>query len=82
MSPKGQITIPSEVRQRLGLKPKDKVAIQVGDRQVTIAPAGSALDESYQSIPALATPRTWKEATQIAAEEHARDAAREGLPDR
>ena len=80
MSPKGQITLPREVRQRLGLKPKDKVAIYLDADRVTIAPAASTLDAIYQSVPALATPRTWEELTTLAAEEHAEHAAWEGLP--
>ena len=82
LSPKGQITLPLEVRRRWGLKPKDRIAIHVDEDQVTIAPAQSPLDEMYQSVPALSPPRTWREVTDIAAEEHAQEAAREGLADR
>jgi hypothetical protein len=42
----------------------------------------TALDEladGYQSVPALTTPRTLKEMTDIAAEEHAQAVAREGV---
>ena len=80
VSPKGQITLPLEVRRRWGIKAKDKVTIQVKDDVVTLAPAQSALETIYQSVPALSRSLTVEEMTDIAAEEHAQHAAREGLP--
>ena len=54
-----------------------------GGRDVALLmPLTSALDAGYQSIPALSPSRSWDEVTEIAAEEHARHAAREGLPNR
>ena len=79
VSPKGQITIPVEIRRMMGVKPKDKVAFRLEGDQVKIAPARSPLDESYQAIPALKPGRSWKEIERLAAEEHAQEAAREGL---
>lgn len=79
ISPKGQITLPVEVRRRLGLRPKDKVNIQVEGDEVKITPARSRLAESYQAVPALEPPRALEEMTEIAAEEHAQHVAREGL---
>lgn len=79
VSPKGQITIPSEVRKRLGIKPKDKVTITIADDVVTLAPARSPLETIYQSVPALPRQLAVEDMTEIAAEEHAQHAAREGL---
>ncbi len=79
VSPKGQITIPLELRKRLGIKPKDRVAFRVIDEQVTIAPAENAFLAAGGSLPALSPPRTLNEMTEIAAEEAAQAAAREGL---
>ena len=79
VSPKGQITLPVEVRRRWGLKPKDRVAIRVDGQTVRIAPARSPLDESFGAVPPLKQPLSDKEMTRIAAEEHAREAVREGL---
>ena len=51
-----------------------------GDKDIAVLmPARSALDEGYQSIPALNPPRSWDEVTQLAADEHAQHAAQEGL---
>ncbi len=81
VSPKGQITIPLEIRQQLGIKPKDKVAFIVEDGEVRIAPAKSRLQASYQAVPALKQPRSLEEMIDIAHEEQAREAAQEGLGD-
>jgi AbrB family looped-hinge helix DNA binding protein len=70
VSPKGQVTLPIEIRRKLGLKPKDKVAFSLEGRAVKLTPA-SPLDESYQAIPPLKPPRSWKEIEVLAAEEHA-----------
>ncbi|MGI8550393.1 MAG: AbrB/MazE/SpoVT family DNA-binding domain-containing protein [Dehalococcoidia bacterium] len=80
VSPKGQITIPAEVRRLLKIQPKDKVAIDVREDGVRIrrADAGSFL-ASYQAIPALPRKLSVEEMAQIAAEEHAEQAAKDGL---
>lgn len=78
VSPKGQITLPLEVRRSWGIKAKDRVTIQVDDQRVTIAPARSSVDESFGAIPPLGRRLSDNEMTEIAAEEHAQEAAREG----
>jgi AbrB family looped-hinge helix DNA binding protein len=80
VSPKGQITIPMEIRRMLDIKPKDKVAIQFDEGTVTITPAHVRLDSFYQQVSALGQPRDINELTEIAADEHAHKAARAGLP--
>jgi len=80
VSPKGQITIPKELRNRLGIKPKDRVTIHVEGGVVTLAPVGSTLATIYQSVAPLSRRMSTEEMTEIAAEEHAGHAAREGLP--
>ena len=79
VSPKGQITLPLEIRRRLKIKPKDKVSIRLEGEEVRITPAGSRLEASFQAVPALDPPRRWNEVTGIASEGHAREAAQEGL---
>ena len=80
VSPKGQITLPAEIRRHFGLKAKDKVAIELTGDAVRITPAkdGSILS-IYRSIPALNRQLSVEEMTEIAAEEHAQQAARDGL---
>ncbi len=79
VSPKGQVTIPIKIRKRLGVKPKDKVAFYIEGDEVKIAPVTSALDESYGSVAPLKPPRNWNEIEEIAREEQAQSAVREGL---
>jgi antitoxin PrlF len=78
VSPKGQITIPAEIRQLLGVRPRDRVAFEVTDGQVLIRPARRSLDSIYRSVPALERPLSDKEMTELAQDEHAREAAEEG----
>jgi AbrB family looped-hinge helix DNA binding protein len=78
VSPKGQITLPLEIRRRWGIKAKDRVVIHVDEQTVTIAPARSAVDESFGAIPPLGRPLSDTEMTELAAEEHAQEAAHKG----
>src|SRR5438128_216720 len=77
---KGQVTIPAEIRRTLGLKQGDKVAFKLEGKEARIVPAPSPVDESFQVVPALKPPRSWKEIEEIAHEEAALEAAKEGLP--
>ncbi len=79
LSPKGQITIPLEVRRRWRVKAKDRITFQVDGDRVTIVPTPSPVDESFGAVPPLSHPFSVEEMTEIAAEEHAHEAAREGL---
>lgn len=79
MSPKGQITLPAEVRKRLKLKPKDQVAIEVEDDEIRIKPLVTGLEASYMAVPALKTPMTWKELREAVADERAQEYARKRL---
>ena len=81
VSPKGQITIPLEIRKQLGIKPKDKVSIRLERNVIVLAPSTSTLDAIYQSVPALPNPLTVEEMTEIAAEEHAKQFVRDELRD-
>jgi AbrB family looped-hinge helix DNA binding protein len=80
ISPKGQITLPQDTRKKLGLNPKDRVTIRMyEDGEVAVLPKKTSFLDSYRSIPALNPARTWEEIREIAQEERAEEAAREGL---
>jgi AbrB family looped-hinge helix DNA binding protein len=81
VSPKGQVTIPQEIRERLGIKPKDRVIFRIEGNTVRIEPVTSFVEDYYQSVPALNPPRSWKEIKEIAHEDHALHVASEGLDD-
>ncbi|MGH2560942.1 MAG: AbrB/MazE/SpoVT family DNA-binding domain-containing protein [Thermomicrobiales bacterium] len=79
VSPKGQVTIPLEIRKRLDIKPKDRVIFRLDGDTIRIESAKSALAAAYRSVPALNPPRTWQEIKEIAHEEHALRIAAAGL---
>ncbi|MCL5265031.1 MAG: AbrB/MazE/SpoVT family DNA-binding domain-containing protein [Chloroflexi bacterium] len=78
VSPKGQITLPAQVRKELKIKPRDTVAIEMDKGVVKIKPR-ARLQDFYRKMPALQPPKTWEEIEEIAHEEHAEDVAKEGL---
>jgi AbrB family looped-hinge helix DNA binding protein len=59
MTQKGQITIPAEIRARLGLKPKDKVRFVSQADGVKIQPAESKLLEGYGAVTPVHRPENW-----------------------
>ncbi len=79
VSPKGQITLPAEVRRRLGIKVRDEVAIEVDGQIVRVVPLPSRVLAHYQEAGVLPRPLDLDEMTRIAADEHAEQVAREGL---
>lgn len=79
VGPKGRITIPREMRLRLGLRGNDRVTSLLEGNSVRLVPLDAALEASYQVVPALDPPRTPEEVRAIAREEQAQEAAREGL---
>jgi bifunctional DNA-binding transcriptional regulator/antitoxin component of YhaV-PrlF toxin-antitoxin module len=78
LSPKGQITWPLELRRRWGLKPNDRLLIQVDDAIVTLAALPSPVEATYGVLPPLPRPFSVEEMAEAAAEEHAQAATREG----
>jgi AbrB family looped-hinge helix DNA binding protein len=54
LTTKGQVTIPSEIRELLGLKPKDKVRFVVAsDGSVVIGPAPSRIETLFGAVKPL-----------------------------
>lgn len=72
VSPKGQVTIPNDVRLRWGIGARDRVLFRVEDGSVLLVPMPprSALADGYRSIPARARTLSDDDMTRIAAEEH------------
>lgn len=76
---KGQVTIPIEIRKALGIKPKGKVAFEIDGQEVRVKAAKSVVEATHRILPALDRKLTVEEMVQIATEEAAQEAAREGL---
>jgi len=49
---KGQVTIPVEIRTRLGLKPRDRVVFDMDDNVVTLRPLASKVLRGYGAVSA------------------------------
>lgn len=60
LTKKGQVTIPAEVRRRLGLKPGDKVRFEVDGEDVRIRIATSKLLEGFGAVTPRERPEGWK----------------------
>jgi AbrB family looped-hinge helix DNA binding protein len=50
VSPKGQVTIPQDLRIRLGLKPKDRVVFELEEDGIKIRPAQSRLLRHFGTV--------------------------------
>ena len=74
---KGQVTIPAEVRRRLGLAPGDRVIFAIEDDQVIVRAAPETLRSAYGAVAPLARPEDWQRARDIAIAEKAERTARE-----
>ncbi|MDQ3696021.1 MAG: AbrB/MazE/SpoVT family DNA-binding domain-containing protein [Chloroflexota bacterium] len=70
MTSKGQVTIPKEVRDELGLRPKDKIRFSLENGHVVLRKAYPSLAEVVGSLPPLGMPI--EEAIAEAKEERAR----------
>ena len=78
MTQKGQITIPAEIRARLGIKPKDKVQFILESDGVKVVPAESRFLKGYGAVPPINTPEDWRAVRREFEELVAEDADREG----
>lgn len=79
LTQKGQVTIPAEIRARLGLKPKDVVRFELEGDEVKLKPATSRLMEGFGAVAPRQKPEDWHKvrreveetlADDVAAEDH------------
>jgi AbrB family looped-hinge helix DNA binding protein len=70
VSPKGQVTIPLEIRQMFGIKPKDKVAFKVENGKVQITPAKYTLESVMGSVEPATRTEDFERISAEAKEEH------------
>jgi len=61
LTQKGQVTIPVEIRAKLGLKPKDKVRFEVEGEAVRLKRASSRIDRHFASVPVPGKPLDWRQ---------------------
>jgi antitoxin PrlF len=60
MTQKGQVTIPAEIRNKLGLKPKDVVRFEIKGDEVKLKPATSRLLEGFGAVTPRQKPENWR----------------------
>jgi AbrB family looped-hinge helix DNA binding protein len=79
VTPKGQVTIPAEIRAKLGLKPKDMVRFELEGDAVKLKPATSRLLEGFGAVTPKEKPEDWHKvrremeeamAAEVVAEDH------------
>ncbi|MBI4322083.1 MAG: AbrB/MazE/SpoVT family DNA-binding domain-containing protein [Chloroflexi bacterium] len=58
---KGQVTIPLEIRSRLGLKPRDKIRFEMEGDAVRLRAAPSKVLEGYGAVKPRKRPENWKQ---------------------
>lgn len=81
LSEKGQVTIPLEIRQRLGLKPRDRVCFEVEGQTVRLSPAASRIAKHFGSVAVPPEVQGWTDEQLRRAYEQgvADDVSREGV---
>ena len=65
LTQKGQVTIPVEIRARLGLKPRDRVRFDVEGDVVVLRPAGSTLLTGYGAVTPTRKPEDWRAVREV-----------------
>ncbi len=63
LGPKGQITLPIEIRRKFDMKPKDTITVVLEGDEIRVESARARLRASVLKYPPgkLATPMTWAE---------------------
>lgn len=61
VSPKGQITLPAELRKELEIEPKDVVVIALEDGHISIEKAAANLLSGFGVVPVPDPSKSWKE---------------------
>lgn len=68
---RGRVTIPAEVRERLGLKPDDDVEFIVDDDRIILRRAAFTVKSVYRSVKPLSQPMDFNEMVRIAKDDRA-----------
>lgn len=72
-----QVTIPAEVRQLLGVKPRDKIAFAIEGDQVRLVPASFSLESVYGSVKPSGQPEAFDRISRAVKDAKAEKTARQ-----
>ncbi len=61
MTTKGQVTIPAEIRAKLGLRPRDRVQFELEGDSVRLRRAESRIERHFGAVRTPAGPLDWRE---------------------
>jgi antitoxin PrlF len=78
MTQKGQVTIPVDIREKLGLQPGDVVLFEEHEGSWIVRPRESRLASIYGAVTPRAHPENWHEVRDAVDAAVARDVAGEG----
>ena len=68
---KGQVTVPADVRKKLGIKPGETIVFRIREDRVELDRAPMSLEEAFGSVPPLNRPEDFEALSRAAWEEHA-----------
>ena len=71
MTSKGQVTVPVDIRKKLGIQPGETIIFRIRDDRVEIDRAPMSLEESFGSVPSMNQPEDFAAMERVAWEEHA-----------
>ncbi len=71
LTSKGQVTVPAEVRRKLGVKPGETIVFRIREDRVELDRAPMSLEEAFGSVPPLNRPEDFEALGREAWEEHA-----------
>lgn len=74
---KGQVTIPAEIRKRLGVNPGEQVVFRVLGDRVELAAAPMNLADAFGSVEPLQRPEDFEALREKAMDEHSEKVLRE-----
>lgn len=68
---KGQVTIPAEIRQQLGIKPHDRVVFRIAEGGVYLTAVKETIESVYGAVTPLQRPEDWQARRDEAIADHA-----------
>ena len=78
MTVKGQITIPAEIRHKVGLSPRDLVEIDIVDGEIIVRPVRSQLLAGFGAVTPRSRPENWTAVREEVERALAEEVMREG----